>query len=64
MDVVHQEMFWFLMLWKSLGMSFKLYSLPVVTSKSKILKNSKKKHETGLILNNMHHLSYDGKLKH
>lgn len=63
MDVVHQEMFWFLMFWKSLGMSFKLYSLPVVTSKSKILKNSKK-HETGLILNNMHHLSYDGKLKH
>lgn len=63
MDVVHQEMFWFLVFWKSLGMSFKLYSLPVVTSKSKILKNSKK-HETGLILNNMHHLSYDGKLKH
>lgn len=61
MDVVHQEMLWFLVFWKSLGMSFKLYSL--VTSKSKILKNSKND-ETGLILNNMHHLSYDGKLKH
>lgn len=51
------------MFWKFLGMSFKLYSLSVVISKLKILKNFKK-YEIGLILNNMYYLFYDGKLKY